>query len=120
MPLLGTQKITDDLVATGVNTQQARLFASKMEEAAHVIRGDLATKSDLESFRLGTKSDRDDLRHEFGALRGELEAAVKELRSEIQLVRSELRGEIKEMTNRFTFILVVRIGLAVAVLKLWP
>ena len=94
MPLLDTQKIADDLTAAGVNNQQARLFASKMEEAAHIIRGDLTTKADLK-------------------------AVVQELRSEIQLVRMELRGDMKDMTNRITLIFASLLGLAVAVLKLW-
>jgi hypothetical protein len=101
MPLLDTQKITDDLVAAGVGAAQARIFASKMEEAAHVIRGDLATKSDIE------------------ATRADVKAVTKELQNENKLLRVELRSQIKDMTNRFTFIVVAVVGLAVAVLKLW-
>jgi hypothetical protein len=102
MPLLDTQKITDDLTAAGVNNQQARLFASKMEEAAHIIRGDLTTKADLKG------------------LENALKAVEQELRSKIQLVRMELRGDMKDMTNRLTLIFASLLGLAVAVLKLWP
>ncbi len=106
MPLLDTQKITDDLVAAGVTQPQARVFAAKMEEAAHIIRGDLATTSALDAAVKELKSD--------------LAAAVKELRAEYQLGRSELRVDIKDMTNRFTFIMIALLGLAVAILKLWP
>jgi hypothetical protein len=108
MPLLDTQKITDDLVAAGVNAPQARIFASKMEEAAHVIRGDLATKADVQATQ-----------RNIDALGGKFDAVAKGLQSEIQLVRSELRGDIKDMINRFTFIMVALLGTAIAILKVW-
>jgi 2-phosphoglycerate kinase len=97
MPLLDTQKIADDLIAAGVNASQARVFASKMEEAAHAIRADLATKADV----------------------AEIKQELQSVRQEMQMMRVELRGEIKDMINRFTFIMVGLIGLAVAILRLW-
>lgn len=52
MAMLDTRRLTDDLMAAGIEPAHARAFAAKMEEAAQSIRNDLATKGDIQNLEL--------------------------------------------------------------------
>ena len=56
MPILDTQKVTDDLVAAGFPQPQARAVTTKLEEAVQAARGNLVTVQDLDQAESRLKS----------------------------------------------------------------
>jgi hypothetical protein len=74
MPILDTQRVTDDLVAAGLPQPQARAVTAKLEEAAQAARGNLVTVQDLDQAKAELKGDIADLRSDMNVRFAEADA----------------------------------------------
>jgi hypothetical protein len=92
----------DALVSINVPDDKAKAVIDAMERE---MMGKLATKDDLENFKLVSRAD-------FAALRGEMNSEFKAVRTEMagefKAVRTEMAGEFKavrsEMTSEFKLV----------------
>jgi putative component of toxin-antitoxin plasmid stabilization module len=117
MPILDTQKVTDDLVAAGFAQPQARVVTAKLEEAVQAARVNLVTVQDLERVKADLKEDiasfRAELKSDVAALRTELKGDTGQVRTGI----AELDAKVGErMRNQLMSLVAAMIGVAGATL----
>jgi hypothetical protein len=98
----------DALVSINVPNDKARAVVDAMERDMGTT---LATKVDLDNFRVATQAD-------LQSLRQELKADIAEIRQDNALVRKEMELLSTSMTVRLGSMLMLGLGLLFAALKL--
>lgn len=102
MPLTVSLENARRLEALGFTHEQAHGLAEMMEHSARASRANLATHEDLQD------------------VRGEMKDLANALRSEMKDLRAELLRELRMQMLWFFTMLVGVVGIAVAVIKLFP
>jgi tetrahydromethanopterin S-methyltransferase subunit G len=97
MPLTNTLQNARKLEALGMPAEQARGVSEVVEEAV------AAVQLDLKDF-----------------IRSELEKHTARIDAKIEAMRAEMHKAIQEQTQRYIFILIGLLSLAVTVIKLFP